>query len=88
MSDYHAFMAIEIIAELEYAQASLGHIVKHAYMSKGVISYRFSSKEELLEQIVKEYYIACSVAKAAFCAFPLKRHGSGSSSLCLFPDTA
>ncbi|MCM3541112.1 TetR/AcrR family transcriptional regulator [Priestia endophytica] len=51
--------AIETIAEMGYAQASLGQIAKRAKISKGVISYHFSNKEELLEQVVTEYYIAC-----------------------------
>jgi AcrR family transcriptional regulator len=51
--------AIETIAEVGFAQASLGQIAKRANISKGVISYHFSNKEELLEQVVIEYYIAC-----------------------------
>lgn len=50
--------AIETIAEVGYTQASLGQIAKRANISKGVISYHFASKEELLEQITIEYYFA------------------------------
>ncbi|MCU9614206.1 TetR family transcriptional regulator [Caldibacillus lycopersici] len=50
--------AIETIAEVGYAQASLGQIAKRANISKGVISYHFANKEELLEQIPIEYYLA------------------------------
>jgi AcrR family transcriptional regulator len=50
--------AIETIAELGYTLASLGEIAKRAKISKGVISYHFANKEELLEQIAIEYYIA------------------------------
>ncbi|KYG29087.1 TetR/AcrR family transcriptional regulator [Priestia endophytica] len=50
--------AIETIAEVGYAQASLGRIAKRANISKGVISYHFANKEELLEQIPIEYYMA------------------------------
>ncbi|PAD74676.1 TetR/AcrR family transcriptional regulator [Paenibacillus campinasensis] len=50
--------AIETIAEVGYTQASLGEIAKRAKISKGVISYHFASKDELLEQICIEYYIA------------------------------
>ena len=50
--------AIETIAEVGYAQASLGQIAKRAKISKGVISYHFANKEELLEQITIEYYMA------------------------------
>lgn len=49
---------IETIAEVGYAQASLGQIAKRANISKGVISYHFANKEELLEQIPIEYYMA------------------------------
>ncbi|GIN93136.1 TetR family transcriptional regulator [Siminovitchia terrae] len=51
--------AIETIVEVGYAQASLGKIAKRANISKGVISYHFLNKEELLEQVVIEYYLAC-----------------------------
>ncbi|KKO51358.1 TetR/AcrR family transcriptional regulator [Paenibacillus sp. DMB20] len=51
--------AIETIAEVGYGQASLGQIAKRANISKGVISYHFSNKEELLQQVVMDYYTAC-----------------------------
>lgn len=51
--------AIETIAELGYAQASVSQIAKRANISKGVITYHFASKEELLEQVVIDYYNAC-----------------------------
>lgn len=41
---------IETIATLGYGQASLAQIAKRAGVSKGVISYHFSSKEALIEQ--------------------------------------
>ncbi len=42
--------AIETLAEVGYVKASLGQIAKRAKISKGVISYYFTNKEELLEQ--------------------------------------
>jgi AcrR family transcriptional regulator len=50
--------AIETIATLGYAQASLAQVAKRAGISKSVITYYFSSKEELLEQVVTEIYTA------------------------------
>src|SRR6266700_2874783 len=50
--------AIETIATLGYPQASLAQIARRAGISKGVITYYFSSKEELLEQVVTEIYTA------------------------------
>lgn len=50
--------AIETIAEVGYTKASLGEIAKRAKISKGVISYHFENKEELLEQVAIEYYMA------------------------------
>ncbi|HWL25964.1 MAG TPA: TetR/AcrR family transcriptional regulator [Ureibacillus sp.] len=47
--------AIDTIVELGYAQCSIGQIAKRANISKGVISYHFSSKEEIFEQIIKRY---------------------------------
>ena len=50
--------AIETIARLGYAQASLTQIAKRAGISKSVITYYFSSKEELIEQVVEAIYAA------------------------------
>jgi AcrR family transcriptional regulator len=50
--------AIETLATLGYAQASLAQIAQRAGISKGVIVYYFSSKEELFAQVVKEIYTA------------------------------
>ncbi|AQZ70688.1 regulatory protein, TetR [[Actinomadura] parvosata subsp. kistnae] len=48
--------AIEVIAEAGYAQASLARIAAHAGISKGVISYHFAGKDELVEQVVEHTY--------------------------------
>jgi AcrR family transcriptional regulator len=45
--------AIETIATLGYAQASLAQIAKCAGISKSAITYYFASKEELIEQVVR-----------------------------------
>jgi len=44
--------AINAIAELGYAKASLAEIAKRAGVSKGVISYHFAGKGELMQQVV------------------------------------
>ncbi len=44
--------AIDAIAELGYGRASLAEIAKRAGISKGVISYHFAGKSELMQQIV------------------------------------
>ncbi|MFD9889554.1 TetR family transcriptional regulator [Amycolatopsis sp. NPDC059027] len=46
--------AIEVIAEQGFAAASLAKIAARAGTSKGVISYHFSGKDELLEQILRD----------------------------------
>ncbi|MGH3626478.1 MAG: TetR/AcrR family transcriptional regulator, partial [Sciscionella sp.] len=48
--------AIEVIAELGYAGASLAQIAKRARISKGVISYHFAGKDDLLGQVVTQVY--------------------------------
>lgn len=50
--------AIEAIATLGYAQASLAQIATRDDISKSVITYYFSSKEALIEQVVTEIYTA------------------------------
>lgn len=48
--------AIETVARIGYAQASLARIADQAQVSKSVISYHFSGKDELLEQVVAAIY--------------------------------
>jgi TetR/AcrR family transcriptional regulator, fatty acid metabolism regulator protein len=52
--------AIETIARLGYAQASLAQIAKRAGISKGVITYYFASKEELLKQVAIDIFSAAA----------------------------
>jgi len=48
--------AIDILAERGYAQTSLSRIAERAAISKGVISYHFASKAELLASVVAEVF--------------------------------
>jgi AcrR family transcriptional regulator len=53
--------AIETIAEVGYARASLARIAKHAGLSStGLISYHFAGKDELIAEVVAEVYAAIS----------------------------
>lgn len=49
-------VATETIATLGYAQASLAQIATRAGISKGVITYYFASKEQLIGQVVEGMY--------------------------------
>ncbi|MFF3444625.1 TetR/AcrR family transcriptional regulator [Streptosporangium sp. NPDC002721] len=49
--------AIETLTELGYANTSLAHIAERAGISKGVISYHFTGKTELMERIVEQVYL-------------------------------
>jgi len=48
--------AVLVLAESGFAQASLARIAARAGISKGVISYHFAGKDELMEQIVEQVY--------------------------------
>ncbi|MFF5246497.1 TetR/AcrR family transcriptional regulator [Streptosporangium sp. NPDC000095] len=48
--------AIETFTELGYANTSLARIAERAGISKGVISYHFAGKTEVMEQIVERVY--------------------------------
>lgn len=48
--------AIGTVAEAGFAGASLARIAQRAGISKGVISYHFSGKDELMEQVVVQVY--------------------------------
>ena len=50
--------AIDAIADLGYHGASLSQIARRAGVSKGVISYHFAGKDELIEQVVAHVYTA------------------------------
>jgi AcrR family transcriptional regulator len=50
--------AIDAIAELGFAKASLDQIALRAGVSKGVISYHFATKDELIRQVVTEVFDA------------------------------
>ncbi len=50
--------AIDAIGELGFARASLAEIARRARISKSVVSYYFSSKDELIEQVVQAIYAA------------------------------
>ena len=52
--------AIITISTLGYAKASLAQIAIRAGISKGVISYHFAGKEELIQQVVTEVYAAAA----------------------------
>src|SRR5580692_8968592 len=46
--------AIDTIAEVGFAQASLARIAERIGVSKGVISYHFAGKDDLIRQVVIE----------------------------------
>ncbi|PDP88104.1 TetR family transcriptional regulator [Glycomyces fuscus] len=48
--------AVETIAEVGYPNASLARIARTAGISKGVISYHFAGKDELMDEAVKGIY--------------------------------
>ncbi|MEV0292077.1 TetR/AcrR family transcriptional regulator [Nocardia sp. NPDC050710] len=50
--------AVEVISEAGYGSASLARIAQHAGISKGVISYHFAGKDELMTQLVIQLYIS------------------------------
>ncbi|MEV7008548.1 TetR/AcrR family transcriptional regulator [Streptosporangium sp. NPDC051022] len=57
--------AVEVIADVGFVQASLARIAKHAGISKGVISYHFAGKDELMEEVVNRVYTAIADHVAA-----------------------
>lgn len=72
--------AIDTIAEHGYTNASLARIAQHAGISKGVISYHFAGKEELMDEVVQQILaavieeVAPRVAKAPGPREALREH--------------
>ncbi len=56
--------AIETIADLGFTRASLAQIAQRASISKGVINYYFTSKDELLRQVIISIYTEATQAVA------------------------
>lgn len=50
--------AVEVIAEVGYSNASLARIAKRAGISKGVISYHFDGKDDLMTQVVIQLFVS------------------------------
>ena len=50
--------AIDVLAELGFAQTSFARVAERLGISKSVISYHFGGKDELLEQVVRSVYTA------------------------------
>ncbi|MGJ9407367.1 TetR/AcrR family transcriptional regulator [Nesterenkonia aurantiaca] len=52
--------AAEVLADVGYAAASVGRIAEHAGVSKGVVTYHFASKDELLRRVALRLFQECS----------------------------
>jgi AcrR family transcriptional regulator len=73
-------IAIQTIATQGFSQASLAEIAKKAGISKGVISYHFNGKEELVEEILRSLlrkpaeFVKERVSRAATAAEKLRAY--------------
>jgi AcrR family transcriptional regulator len=54
--------AITVVAEEGYARASMARIAQRAGLSKGLLSYHFRNKDDLLEQAMRTTFAAITVA--------------------------
>ncbi|WP_330229995.1 TetR family transcriptional regulator [Nocardia sp. NBC_00508] len=52
--------AVEVISEVGYGSAALARIAEHAGISKGVISYHFAGKDDLMTQLVIQLYVSAA----------------------------
>lgn len=48
--------AVEALCDVGFAGTSIAEIARRAGVSKGVVTYHFASKDELLEQVVADLY--------------------------------
>lgn len=51
--------AAEVVAEVGYASASTARIAERAGISKGVITYHFESKDEILRSVALRFFDRC-----------------------------
>lgn len=57
--------AAEVLAEVGYSAASVGRIAQQAGVSKGVITYHYSSKDDLLRRVALGLFQECADHLAA-----------------------
>lgn len=48
--------AVDVVGNEGFGKASLARIARQAGVSKGVVTYHFSTKDEILEQMVTDYF--------------------------------
>lgn len=60
--------AAEVLADVGYAAASVGRIAEHAGVSKGVITYHFPSKDQLLRRVALRLFEDSAAHVAAVAA--------------------
>jgi TetR/AcrR family transcriptional regulator, fatty acid metabolism regulator protein len=69
--------AVEAIAELGYADASMAEIARRAGVAKSVVSYHFSDKEQLMSEVLR-------TALATYAEFMEPRMAAATSALDKF----
>jgi len=72
--------AAEVLADVGYAAASVGRIAERARVSKGVITYHFASKDELLRRVALRLFEDCAAhveAGTSGASTPLERLRAG-----------
>lgn len=65
-----------MLGEVGYAAASIGRIAERAGVSKGVVTYHFASKDDLLRQMALRFLRECSAhiaARVANASGPMER---------------
>ncbi|BDM69301.1 TetR family transcriptional regulator [Streptomyces nigrescens] len=75
--------AVETIAARGFAKASLAQIAERAGISKGVISYHFAGKGELIERLVEQIYEGIG----AFVAARLEREAGKAAWLRVYVES-
>ncbi|MFI9046428.1 TetR/AcrR family transcriptional regulator [Streptomyces sp. NPDC053427] len=75
--------AVETIAVRGFAKASLAQIAERAGISKGVISYHFAGKTELIERLVEQVYGDIG----AFVGARLEEHTGASARLRVYIES-
>ena len=72
--------AIELIAEVGYGLASLSKIAERAGVAKSVVLYHFAGKEELLNTLVMETFLA----SVPYMVPPVRAEGTAKGKLAAY----
>ena len=76
---------IEVIAEAGFARASVGELARRTGVSKGVVTYHFAAKDDLIRAVITDVVASMAEYLEPRLALPSRRGSQNGSSLPTSP---